>query len=92
MAVTVINSFRVEDFQKWKQGFESGKSVRDNMGLKVTGTYQSVDDSNNITVICELPDVEAAKKMRTLPELQEAWKRSGVIISSVDTRIMNQLP
>jgi len=78
MATTVINTHKVENFAKWKQGFEAGATMREQAGIVVTGIYQSIDDENSVTVISEFPNSEMAKAVLSAPAMIEAMEKSGV--------------
>lgn len=88
MATTIINSHKVENFAKWKQGFDAGAQMREQAGIVIKGIYQSVDDENAITVISEVPNPEMAKAIMTAPGMKEAMEKSGVI-SAPEIRILN---
>ncbi|MES2138514.1 MAG: DUF3764 family protein [Bacteroidota bacterium] len=89
MATTIINSFKVENFAKWKQGFEAGEAMRSQAGIKIKDVYQSVDDENSITVISEVPNPEVAKAILSVPAMKDAMEKSGVI-SIPEIKILNQ--
>ena len=89
MATTIINSHKVENFAKWKQGFDAGEAMRAQAGIKIKGVYQSVDDENSITIISEVPNPDVAKAILSAPGMKEAMERSGVI-SSPEIKILNQ--
>ncbi|MGQ7947099.1 hypothetical protein [Flavobacterium sp. WC2509] len=89
MATTIINSHKVENFTKWKQGFEAGATMREQAGIKIKGVYQSVDDENSITVISEVPNADVAKAIFLAPAMREAMEKNGVI-STPEIRILNQ--
>jgi len=79
METTVINTHKVADFAKWKMGFEAGKGMRDQAGIKIKGVYQSVDDENLITVISEFPNVAIAKSFVESMSSSDAFAKAGVI-------------
>lgn len=89
MATTIINSHKVENFAKWKQGFDAGEAMRANAGIKITGVYQSVDDENSVTVISEVPNADMAKAILSNPGMKEAMEKSG-IISIPEIKILSQ--
>ncbi|MDF2435860.1 MAG: hypothetical protein K0Q95_236 [Bacteroidota bacterium] len=89
MATTIINSHKVENFSKWLQGFEAGKAMREEAGIKVQGVYQSVDDQNYVTVISEVPNADMARAILSGPAMKEAMKNSG-IIDQPETKILQQ--
>jgi len=90
MATTIINSHKVEDFAKWKLGFEAGASMREEAGIKIKGIYQSVEDENTITVISEVPNVETVQAIVSGPAIKEAMEKSG-IVSVPEFKILNQI-
>ena len=89
MATTIINSHKVENFAKWKQGFDAGEAMRAQAGITIKGVYQSVDDENSITIISEASNPDVAKAILSAPGMKEAMKKSGVI-SSPEIKILNQ--
>jgi 5-formaminoimidazole-4-carboxamide-1-beta-D-ribofuranosyl 5'-monophosphate synthetase len=88
MATTIINSQKVENFAKWKQGFEAGNAMREQAGIKIKGVYQSVDDGNSVTVISEVPNADMAKAIFSASTMKEAMEKSGVITTEI--KILNQ--
>lgn len=89
MATTIINSHKVENYAKWKQGFDAGEAMRTQAGIKIKGVYQSVDDENSITVISEVSNADMAKAMLSSPGMKEAMEKSG-ITSAPEIKILNQ--
>lgn len=87
METTVINTHKVENFAKWKMGFEVGKSMRDHAGIKIKGVYQSVDDENMVTVISEFPNASIAKSFVESMSSNDAFVKAG-IISQPETKIL----
>lgn len=90
MATTIINSHKVENFAKWKEGFEAGAEMRRELGIIVKGIFQSVEDANSVTVISEMPDPETAKAILSGPELKAAGQKAGVI-SIPEVKILNRV-
>ena len=90
MATTIINSHKVENFSKWKQGFEAGSAMRKELGITIKGVFQSSDDENYVTVISEMQSAEIAKAVLSSPELKAAGEKSGVI-SIPEIKILNQI-
>lgn len=79
MATTIINSHKVENFAKWKEGFDAGANMRNELGIVIKGVFQSVEDENTVTVISEMQSPEMAKAVLSSPELKAAGQKSGVI-------------
>lgn len=90
MATTIINSHKVENFVKWKQGFDMGAAMRKELGIIIKGVFQSTEDENHVTVISEMPSVEIARAILSSPELKAAEQKSGVI-STPEIKILNQI-
>ncbi len=90
MATTIINSHKVENFAKWKQGFDMGAAMRKELGITITGVFQATDDENHVTVISEMPSAEIAKAVLSSRELKAAGEKSGVI-STPEIKILNQI-
>jgi len=90
MATTIINSQKVADFGKWKQGFEAGAEMRAQAGIIVKGIYQSVEDENLVTIISEVPNPEIAKAIFSSATMKEAQEKSGVV-SPPEIKILNQI-
>lgn len=90
MATTIINSHKVENFTKWKQGFDEGADMRKQLGITIKGVFQSVEDENYVTIISEMPSPEIAKAILSSPELKVAGQKSGVI-SIPEIKILNQI-
>lgn len=89
MATTIINSQKVENFAKWKNGFEAGAAMREQAGIIIKGIYQAVDDENSITIISEVPNPEVAKALFSNAAMKEAMEKSGVV-SAPEIKILNQ--
>ena len=90
MATTIINSHKVENFLKWKEGFDAGASMRKELGIIIKGVFQSVEDENHVTVISEMPSTEIAKAVLSSPELKAAGQKSGVI-SVPEIKMLTQI-
>ncbi|GAA4459401.1 hypothetical protein GCM10023093_00330 [Nemorincola caseinilytica] len=90
MATTLIVSIKVEDMAKWKMAFDEAVPMREKLGIKVTGIYQSADDANSISLISEYPSLEMAKAVVASPEWEAAQKRAGVI-GGFDIKYFNKI-
>jgi hypothetical protein len=90
MATTIINSHKVENFAKWKEGFDAGINMRKELGITIKGIFQSVEDENYVTVISEMPNLEIASAVLSSPELKAAGQKSGVI-SAPEIKMLNQV-
>lgn len=77
MAITVINTHKVADFSKWKDGFEAGAAMRQQVGINITGVFQHVENPNEVTVISEFPDLETAHAILASPGMKETLQKNG---------------
>jgi quinol monooxygenase YgiN len=78
MSITVIISHEVEDFQRWKTGFDEHESVRTEAGIDATA-YRRADAPNHAYVIATAESKEVFEAFVSNPNLQEAMKNAGVL-------------
>ncbi len=90
MATTIVNTHKVENFSKWKEGFEAGANMRKELGITIKGVFQSVEDENLVTVISEMVSPEMAKAILSSPEMKAAGQKAGVI-SAPEIKILTQI-
>lgn len=90
MATTIVNTHKVENFSKWKEGFEAGANMRKELGITIKGVFQSVEDENTVTVISEMASPEMAKAILSSPEMKAAGQKAGVI-SAPEIKILKQI-
>jgi heme-degrading monooxygenase HmoA len=68
----------VEDFDKWKKGFDEAASVRKAYGSKGVRVFRSVEKPNEVIILGEYEDLQKARQMFQSQEFREATQRSGV--------------
>ena len=85
--VALVITHEVKNFADWKVEFDSGETMRTEMGVKITGVYTALDNENMVTVTSEVPSIEAAKGFMADPNLKATMEKAGVI-SQPDIRIM----
>ena len=88
--VTTILTHEVKDFTTWKKGFDDDATNRSSMGVKVTGVYQSAEKPNVVTVITEVPSMEAIKGFLANPDLKAIMEKAGVI-GAPEVHILNKV-
>lgn len=76
MFILVMNH-DVEDYERWKAGFDQYPPTQE--GARFYHVNRSIDDSNNITVICGWDTVDAAVAFRDGAEISDAMDRAGVV-------------
>lgn len=77
--ITVILSHEVKDYSVWKKEFDIEAPNRSKMSVSVSGVYQAVDNQNQVTVITEVPSMEAFNAFLATPDLKAAMEKGGVI-------------
>ena len=72
---------QVEDFAKWKAGYDSegGVPLRKNSGMKSYQVFRTNDDPNKIVHLSQWDSMDDAQKFLQSDELQKANQQSGVI-------------
>jgi hypothetical protein len=88
--VTVIISHECKNYSDWRKVFDADEVNRLNAGFKSKGVFHSVDNPNMITIIGEVPSVEAIKGFMSNPELKAAMEKGGVI-GMPDIKILNKI-
>jgi quinol monooxygenase YgiN len=68
----------VEDFDRWKGGYDEARPIRDEKGVREHGIYQGADDPNDVTVYHVFDSVEAAQEFTSDPRLREVMDQIGV--------------
>ena len=74
----VLIRFTVEDFEKWKPIFEEAAAMRKTAGSKGVRAFTKVDSVNEVVILGEYADLDAARQFFQSPELREAQQRAGV--------------
>ena len=78
MSITVIMSHQVEDFDRWKIGFDGHESARAEATMQAK-PYRNTDDPNHVCVIATAESKEAFEAFTSSPDPQEAMKKARVI-------------
>ena len=68
----------VEDYARWRQAYDDFDQERRGMGVSGDAVYQSVDDSNDVTVWHDFVTLEAAQAFASSSRLREAMANAGV--------------
>jgi hypothetical protein len=58
--VIIIVSIEVKNFTEWKKSFDAGAPVREKAGIKVMSVCSSVENENQVVVIEEAENAQAA--------------------------------
>ena len=78
MAMLIVRH-QVEDFDRWRAGYDANADVRTNGGVRHQMVYRSADDGNDITVMHDFETIDAARAFAGSPELKAAMAELGVV-------------
>ena len=88
--ITIILSHEVKDFSDWKTMFEADESRRAEMGVKLAGLFNAVDNPNAVTMIFEFPSVEAFQGFMADPDLKNKMEKAGVL-TEPQVKVLNRV-
>ncbi|WMW26105.1 hypothetical protein RE474_05115 [Methanolobus sediminis] len=77
--VYVLIRHVVEDFSKWKPGFDEHGSTRKKSGSKGGMLFRTSDDPNSLAILFEWDTIENARKFTESAELKQKMEEVGVI-------------
>jgi heme-degrading monooxygenase HmoA len=69
---------KVEDFERWKPGFDDHQTTRKESGSKGAVLYRNADDPNETVILVEWADLEDARRFAGSDDLRETMQRLGV--------------
>ncbi len=70
---------KVEDYAKWKSGFDGDIEMRKAAGEKSYQIFRTKDDPNNLVILFEWDTMDNARKLMESDELGEKMKQAGVV-------------
>ncbi len=79
MATYVLVRHQVEDYDKWKPGFDAHGAERQEMGSRGARVFRVEGSPNEQIVITEWPDSAAAHAFAELASLRAAMQNAGVV-------------
>jgi hypothetical protein len=88
--VTTILTHEVKDFTEWKKGFDSDEGNRSAMGVTIQGVFQDAENPNFVTVLSEVPSMEAIKGFLSNPDMKANMEKAGVI-GEPQIKILNKV-
>ena len=74
----LIGKSSVEDFERWHSAFENNESYRTEHGERGYQVFQSVDDSNEVTVVFEWDENEDPRAFFESAEMRELMTEAGL--------------
>lgn len=74
----VMIMHKVKDYDAWKKVFDEHKQARVDAGLSDRALGYSLDDKNNVTVVCGVSDMKKAKDFMNSKDLKDKMAAAGV--------------
>jgi hypothetical protein len=68
----------VDDYTKWRKGYDDFDQKRTEMGVRSHGVYRSVDDANDVTAYHDFDSIDAARSFAESADLKDAMQNAGV--------------
>jgi hypothetical protein len=79
MASYMIVRHKVQDYSKWKLGYDAHRSKRIEAGLTEKHLLRGSDDPNEVIALFEAEDLNRAKAFAESKDLRETMQKVGVI-------------
>jgi quinol monooxygenase YgiN len=79
MVTHVHVAFRVEDYTRWKTGYDASAEQRKASGEISFSIYQNADDPNIVSVFSVQQSAERVKAFINSPDLRDRMKSAGVV-------------
>lgn len=71
--------FRVDDYERWKAGYDASLEERKASGEISFTIYRNADDPNVVTVLSVQQSAEQVRAFMASPDLQEKMKAAGIV-------------
>lgn len=75
---TVLVRHKVKDYSKWKAVLDETKPMAKKFGVKSQRVLRNSADPNEVVVVNEFDDMNAAQKFAKSDELKKIMERAGV--------------
>lgn len=76
---SVLIKHEVEDYDKWREGFDAAADFRKQAGETGFSIYTELDHPNMVFAIVDFEDMDKAKSFFGSDELKEKMKELGVV-------------
>jgi len=77
--VTLLHvGFKVENYEKWKEGYDASIEQRKAAGEISFQVFRNVDDPNTVTVLSVHESAEKVKAFIDSPDLKARMKAAGI--------------
>jgi quinol monooxygenase YgiN len=71
-------AFKVEDYERWKEGYDASIEQRKAAGEISFNVFRNVDDPNTVTVLSVQQSAEQVRAFMDSPDLKTRMKAAGV--------------
>jgi len=72
-------AFRVEDYERWKAGYDASVEHRKAAGEISYQVFRDVEDPNIVTVVSVQQSAEGVQALLDSPEIKEGMKKAGIV-------------
>jgi heme-degrading monooxygenase HmoA len=69
---------KVSNFDQWKANFDQAFAIRANAGERTYHIFRNIQDSNEVTLLCEWESLEKAKQFASSDTLWQGMHKGGV--------------
>jgi heme-degrading monooxygenase HmoA len=76
-AILVVRH-KVEDYERWKPGFDEHGATRGESGSKGGYLFRNAEDPNETVILLEWDNLENARRFAQSEDLRETMQRVGV--------------
>jgi hypothetical protein len=87
---TLLIRHRVEDYEAWKQVYDSVGEMQRDGGVRSDRVWRSADDPNVVVVEHDFDSRQAAKEFMDRSDLRETMARGGVDESSLQAELLDE--
>jgi hypothetical protein len=70
---------KVADFESWKSGYDAHLVARQQAGLTEKHLLRNIEDRNEVLLLFEVANLDAAKRCAESSDLRVAMQKGGVI-------------
>jgi len=77
MAYVLIRQ-KVQDYNKWKSAYDANAARRATATSKGSRVFRSASDPNEVLVLMEVADLDAARRFAASPDQREVMQNAGV--------------
>ena len=78
MVTHVHVGFKVEDYERWKEGYDASIELRKAAGEVSFKVFRNVDDPNTVTVLSVQQSAEQVQAFLDSPDLKARMKEAGI--------------